>query len=101
MANVLTKEQVYELILIERRFQDSKWGEDKPQSLPGFLLILQKEIEEAIDGWMKNKHGRDSPLSEVTQIAAVAVACMERYGSYGTAHPTNDTPIEVVGRKPE
>ena len=78
----LTRSEVYEAIDRERYHQLDKWG-GKPQSLAGYLLILQHEIDEAICGWMKNSTGRNSPLHEVLQVAAVAVACMEQYGSGG------------------
>jgi hypothetical protein len=76
--------------------QQQKWGKDKSQSLPGFLLILEIELAEAKHGWMKNLEGRNSPLSEVVQIAAVALACLARYGTKGSAVATNDmTEAEV------
>lgn len=89
---VKTRQQVFDQITKERAYQDAKWGADKPQSLAGFLLILQQEVQEAIDGWMKDSSGRDAPLNEVLQVAAVAVACMERYGYEGTTISQNDLP---------
>jgi len=91
-GSVLSFEEVVDIVKAERQYQASKYNE-QPQSLPGFLLILQKEIEEAIDGWMKGVNtGRDSPLNEVVQIAATAVACIERYGATGITTNTNDEP---------
>ena len=80
------------LVAIHRELehQRQKWGKDKSQSLPGFLLILESELAEAKHGWMKNLEGRNSPLSEVVQIAAVALACLTRYGTNGSAVATND-----------
>jgi hypothetical protein len=89
---ILTKQQVFDKIITERAYQDRKWGADKPQSLPGYLLILQREVQEAIDGWMKDSSGRDAPLNEILQVAAVAVACLEQYGTEGSATPTLDIP---------
>lgn len=86
---VLTREEVYAEIDKEREYQFNKWG-DKPQSLPGYLIILKKEIDEAIDGWMKNSTGRNAPLNEVVQVAAVAVACLEQYGCDGITCNTLD-----------
>ncbi len=37
----------------ELSHQRQKWGKDKPQSLPGFLLILESELAEAKHGWIK------------------------------------------------
>lgn len=82
--------RVYAAIENELAYQDNKWGSGKPQSLAGYLLILQAEINEAIDGWMKNADGRDAPLAEVVQVAAVAIRCLEDYGTRGSARPTRD-----------
>lgn len=78
-------EEVFEKIKAERAYQDAKWGslEEKKQELVGYLVILEKELEEAKNGWMKNKDGRDSALAEIVQIAAVAVACLQQYGFEG------------------
>ena len=86
---VVTREEVFAEINKERAYQLDKWG-DKPQSLPGYLIILKKEIDEAIDGWMKNSTGRNAPLNEVVQVAAVAVACLEQYGCDGITCNTLD-----------
>lgn len=84
----------------ELEHQRQKWGNDKPQSLPGFLLILESELAEAKHGWIKNLKGRNSPLAEVVQIAAVALACLARYGTHGSAMATNDiTEAEVIEMK--
>ena len=45
--------------------------------------ILEKELEEAKNGWMKNKTGKDSALAEIRQIAAVALACIQQHGIEG------------------
>lgn len=78
-------------IAAEIEHQRQKWGREKPQSLPGFLLVLESELAEAKHGWIKNLNGRNSPLAEVVQIAAVAIACLSRYGTNGSAGATNDT----------
>lgn len=82
--------QALHALFTELKYQRSKWGADKPQSLPGFLLILESELREAKHGWIKNLDGRNAPLSEVVQIAAVALACLTRYGTTGSAGATND-----------
>lgn len=83
---------VYEAINEERAHQDAKYGADKQQSIPGFLLIIKKELEEAEDGWLRNSTGRHSVMAEICQIAATCVAAMEKYGTTGTATTTDDIP---------
>lgn len=77
-------------IIAERVNQEQKWGIDKPQSLPGFLLVMQLELQEAINGWMKNIEGKHSALAEIVQVCAVGVACLEKYGISGSAISTDD-----------
>lgn len=81
----LSLEEVFELIKKERENQDNKWGslEEKQQSIAGYMLVLKKELVEAEDGWMKNVSGKHSSLSEIVQVAATAVACLQQYGSEG------------------
>ncbi len=102
MANVLTMERVFELIREERAYQDSKYGVDKEQSLAGFIAVLRAELVEAEEGWIKNKVGRNSPLHEILQVAATAVACLEKYGATGTTISTDDRqpswPYEILNQ---
>jgi hypothetical protein len=92
--DVLTMDQVFDCIWFERQRQDAKWGTNKPQSLPGFIAVVQHEAREAMTGWVKNSfvHGRDAPLNELVQVAATAVAALQRYGVDGSATSTNDIP---------
>lgn len=86
----------------ELMHQDNKWGSGRPQSLAGYLLILRSEIDEAINGWMKNAEGRNAPLAEVVQVAAVAIRCLEDYGTRGNARPTRDvTETEMAEERRE
>lgn len=86
----------------ELMYQDNKWGAGKSQSLAGYLLILQHEINEAVNGWMKNADGRNAPLNEVVQVAAVAVRCLEEYGTRGNARSTRDvTEAEMAAERAE
>jgi hypothetical protein len=56
-------DDIIEAIARELEHQSAKWGKDKPQSLPGFLMILEAEINEAKHGWMNNLDGRNSLLA--------------------------------------
>ena len=81
---------VLEAIKTELQHQRIKWGRDKQQSIPGYLLIMQYELNEAIDGWMKNKTDRNSALHEIVQVVTTGVACLNRYGCTGSARSTDD-----------
>lgn len=89
---ILSRDEVYDAINKERDHQDDKWGPNKPQSLPGFLIILERELQEAKEAWLKNIEGDHAALNEIVQVAATAVACLEKYGVSGSATATNDIP---------
>lgn len=91
-APTLTTAPVTQAILTERAYQDRKFGKDKPQSLPGWLIIMENELIEAKAGWTKNSLGRHSALHEIVQLTACALRCLEFYGTEGTARATNDEP---------
>lgn len=89
--NKVTREDVYKAIDAEREHQDEKYGPNKPQSLPGFLTVLRKELQEAEDGWFYGiEERRNTCLEELVQVAAVAIATLERYGLVGNPVSTND-----------
>lgn len=84
---------VNESISRELEYQSLKWGYDKEQSLPGYLLIMQQELKEAIDGWMINdRRARNSTLEEVLQVVATGIRCLNDYGVKGNALSTSDVP---------
>lgn len=85
--------QVNNAISRELEYQSQKWGYDKEQSLPGYLLIMQQELKEAIDGWMINdRRDRNSTLEEVLQVVATGIRCLNDYGVKGNALSTSDVP---------
>jgi len=91
--------EVFSAIAQERWYQDIKWGDEKPQSLAGYLLVIERELSEAKEGWNKDLPGKSAPLNELVQVAAVCVACLQRYGVTGTTVSTNDIPAPQSKRK--
>lgn len=81
----LSMNEVFQLIKVEREHQDKKWGslKDKRQSVAGYLLVIEGELREAKEGWLKNVVGKHSSLSELIQLAATAVACLQQHGKEG------------------
>ena len=73
---------VYEAIEDERAYQDRKWGtiQDHPHTVAEWLLILESELAEAKQAWVKGD-GATAALREVVQVAAVAFACLEQHGA--------------------
>ena len=74
-------EKIYEAIRRERNYQDRKWGTplDHPHEVPGWLLIMQGELDEAKEAWLKSG-GDEESLREILQVIAVGVACLEQHG---------------------
>lgn len=67
-----------ELVEIERAYQLAKWGDDTGKGWSHFLLILQGELQEAIDAWQAagDQDGRDAMVFKLIQVAAVAMAAL-------------------------
>lgn len=74
----MKREDVYALIDGERDHQKVTWG-DKPLSVPGYLLVIRAELDEAIEAWVKTEDDQ-AAMDEVRQVAATAVAAMEWHG---------------------
>lgn len=94
--NTATFEDVVNAIHDELTKQDKKWGVNKPQSLPGFLMIIESELAEAKLGWNKNLEGKSAPLNELVQVAASCFAALQRYGLTGNAKATDDVPVPQI-----
>lgn len=77
--------KVLDVINDEIDYQDKKWGyeHNRNQTIEGHLLILRKELEEAEEGWMKNKTGRNSIESEITQVASLAIQALINLNNAG------------------
>lgn len=63
-----------EAVIRERERQDEKWGEQN-HGPDGWLLILMEEVGEAAKAVLEGSSLQY--ISELTQVAAVAVAAME------------------------
>jgi hypothetical protein len=74
---VSTQEQVFATqdVLDERDRQDAKWGSQRHLSDREWLTILTEEVGEAAKDILDQKH--DGLKTEVTQVAAVALAWLE------------------------
>ena len=73
-----TRKDIHAAIGRERGYQDRKWG-NNPHTVGEWILILEAEIRESKDAWVK-KGGDVSALAEILQVAAVAVAALEQHG---------------------
>lgn len=69
---------VFNLIHSERKYQIES-GKANYKTIGEWLLVMEAELAEAKIGWIKGYSGRNDPLHEILQIAAVATACLEQY----------------------
>lgn len=79
--------QTFYAIERERNYQDEKWGdlEEHPHTVGEWLLVLESELNEAKQGWVK-EGGDETALREILQVAAVAVACLQQHGIHERIH---------------
>jgi len=82
--------EVLDAIAQELEYQERKRPNSRSQSVPGYLLILRQELNEAEEGWAKNYTGRHSVMSEIVQIAATAIRAISKYGTSGCPISTDD-----------
>ena len=66
----------------ERIHQDQKHGTiiENGHTLGEWILIAEAELAEAKASLIKGGTGRDSVRSELVQVAATVVACLEQHG---------------------
>lgn len=78
--------EVLSAVYKERQFQDAKWGtiEERPHSLPEWILIAEAELEEAKRAVIKGGSGRNSVRAEIVQVMAVLQAALEQHGTTET-----------------
>lgn len=76
---LMNRAYIFQQIADERIRQERKYGHlsDDWRTLAGYLLVLQGELDEAMQAW-RRAEARHA-LDEVLQVAAVAVACLERH----------------------
>jgi hypothetical protein len=79
-SNKSSRGDIFYEINNERSYQDKKWGNltVKNHEIPGWLLIMRTELTEAEESWMKLTI--EESLSEVLQVVATGVACLEQHG---------------------
>jgi len=72
----VNQKEIFEAIQIERMVQDDKWGKDRNLSGFEWLVILMEEVGESAEQVLESN---DELLkNELIQVAAVAVAYLER-----------------------
>ncbi|MGD2065836.1 MAG: hypothetical protein PVI43_01535 [Candidatus Bathyarchaeota archaeon] len=76
-------EEIIKAIKRERIYQDNKWGTivDHPHDVPGWILIMQSELTEAVEAWVHNG-GDDEALREILQVVSTGVACLQQHGIF-------------------
>src|SRR4051812_24507266 len=75
------RNEVFEAIIGERKFQDRKWGtiDQHPHEVGGWLTLMRKLLTDAEAAWSASNGDRGA-LDEVRKLLAVGVACCEQHG---------------------
>lgn len=73
------QENVFDLIVQERQYQDTKWGLPHQHEVGGWLTLMQVHLNKAQEAWASSK-GNVAALDELRKIIALGVACAEEYG---------------------
>lgn len=73
------EEPVYCAIMEEREYQEAK-RPNKQLTVGEWLVVVQAELNEAMQAWVKGDGDRDA-LCELVQVAACVVACLEQHGA--------------------
>jgi hypothetical protein len=92
-APLIPQQDVFDAIAIERNRQLEKWGVHKAQSLAYYLLIIERLVEEAKEGWNHDLPGKKAPLNVLVEVAAVCTAALEQYGTTGNTISKSDVPV--------
>ncbi len=71
---IMKKEEIVDLILLERKKQDVKWGEQN-HNIYKWLAILGEEVGEVNKAALENKY--NDIIDELIQIGAVTIAMIE------------------------
>ena len=76
-----SRKEVQIAIDAERDYQDAKWGtiEEHPHSIAEWIFIMEEEIREAKEAWLKGKSISEIK-GEIVQAVATGMACMEEHG---------------------
>lgn len=76
-----TQAFIFEAIQRERWYQDKKWGtiEEHPHTVAEWILVMESELQEAKQGWLKGTSNLQA-LEEILQVIATGVACLEQHG---------------------
>ena len=79
----MDQDDAIDCIVTERYYQDDKHGtiEEQGHEIGEWLILIEAELEEAKAGLVKGKKGRDHVMSEIIQIAALALAAIEQHGA--------------------
>lgn len=85
MTNKCSFDDVMIACGIERNNQDKKYGPvpARELSIGDYILIMEGELNEAKEGLIKQRGDGHSALEEIVQVAATAIACLQKHGLKG------------------
>ena len=73
-----TMDRVFRAVQREIAWRKAKWG-NHGFEVGSWILLMQKELEEARDGWCASTDDIHA-LREILQVIALGVSCLEQHG---------------------
>jgi hypothetical protein len=81
MKGTTMKAKILDAVKREREYQDIKHGclADHPHTVAEWILIMESELNEAKEAWVRNGGDRQA-RKEILQVIATGFACLEQHG---------------------
>jgi hypothetical protein len=78
----LGQQDVVEMVLEERRYQDERWGSihERAHEVGAWLTLMKHHVGKAAADWSESS-GDEKAVHGVRKVAAIAVACLEQHGT--------------------
>lgn len=75
----MNKREILEVVLDERRYQDSKWGADRGHEVGAWLALIAVHVQRALQSWA-GATGDLEALHGLRKVLALGWACAEAHG---------------------
>ena len=75
---MIDRRLIFEAIDRERDFQDRKYGAGRLHDIPGWIIIMEREILEVKESWADGDI--TNATRELLQVISVGIAALEQHG---------------------
>ena len=78
METLTDRRLIFEAVDRERDHQDRKYGPLRRHEIPGWLVIMEREIQEVKEAWADGDI--TNAVRELLQVTSVGIAALEQHG---------------------